>query len=142
MSLGVSISGVMSVTMHPSSINARLAAEYRAKFYIFHEKVKTSQVYIRDCSPVSPSALMLFGGALSPELQQQQRQQWQWLGTHWQATNSAVPEEAVLSIDDWIRFTVSSAQARLLLGVRGKLDALLKRKIEKPEEHFHTSPSR
>jgi hypothetical protein len=34
---------------------------------VFHEKVKTSQVYVRDGTVVSPFALLLFGGALTVE---------------------------------------------------------------------------
>jgi len=43
------------------------------------------------------------------------------------------PPDGILTIDGWIRFSVSVTEQRLLLGVRRKLDALLASKIESPE---------
>ena len=41
--------------------------------------------------------------------------------------------DGVLVIDGWIRFSVSETEQRLLVGVRSKLDALLRSKIESPD---------
>ncbi|CAI5530276.1 unnamed protein product, partial [Closterium sp. Naga37s-1] len=43
------------VAIHPSSVNEAVSV-FRAPFLVFHEKVKTSRVYIRDCTVVSPAA--------------------------------------------------------------------------------------
>ena len=61
---------------------------YESPFLVYHEKVKTSKVYIRDCSMVSVYALLLFcGDSLSVNVEK---------GVF------------VISIDDgWIRFSVS-----------------------------------
>ena len=39
----------------------------------------------------------------------------------------------MLTIDGWIRFSVSVQEQQLLIGVRSKLDALLASKIESPD---------
>ncbi|CAI5497940.1 unnamed protein product [Closterium sp. Naga37s-1] len=51
------------VAIHPSSVNEAVSV-FRAPFLVFHEKVKTSRVYIRDCTVVSPAAILLFGGPI------------------------------------------------------------------------------
>ena len=60
--------GKGEVGVHPGSLNARLGQPgERAPthpFLVFHEKVKTSRVFIRDCTTVAPAALLLFGGAM------------------------------------------------------------------------------
>ena len=43
------------------------------------------------------------------------------------------PRDGVLTIDGWIRFSVSVQEQQLLIGVRQKLDALLASKIESPD---------
>ena len=51
------------VGVHPSSVNAKLATP-TFPFLVFHEKVKTSRVFLRDSTVVAPAALLLFGGAM------------------------------------------------------------------------------
>jgi ATP-dependent RNA helicase DHX57 len=49
--------------VHPSSVNSNVAAvEWRAPFLAFHERVMTTKIYVRDCTPVPPLALMIFAG--------------------------------------------------------------------------------
>jgi ATP-dependent RNA helicase DHX29 len=57
------------VGIHPSSINAKLGQDGPGNapafpFLMFHEKVKTSRVFVRDSTVVAPAALLLFGGAI------------------------------------------------------------------------------
>jgi HrpA-like RNA helicase len=52
------------VSLHPSSVLYGRSGGYGTPFLVFHEKVKTSQVYVRDATAVSPFALLLFGGAV------------------------------------------------------------------------------
>ena len=105
---------------------------------IYHEKVRTTRVYVRDCSPVSAYALILFGGVLAsqpgefkplpppPPVSRKHKK-------HYTPPPPPPPREGVLTIDGWIRFSVSVTEQRLLVGVRSKLDALLASKIESPD---------
>lgn len=47
--------------IHPSSVLYNCTT-FKQPFLTFHEKVKTSAVYVRDGTVVSPFALLLFGG--------------------------------------------------------------------------------
>jgi len=124
------------VAIHPSSVNSKENKFNGMSYLIYHEKVRTTRVYVRDCSPVSAYSLILFGGVLSsqpgaprlppqPQLSKKHRKRY-------------VPPpprivDGVLIIDGWIRFSVSVQEQRLLLGVREKLDSLLSSKIENPQ---------
>jgi ATP-dependent RNA helicase DHX36 len=70
---------------------------------------------VRDCTPVSAFALMLFGGALK-------------------AAGTALRGEGdrLLSVDGWMKFKVKPAEVSLMIQVREELDALLRQKIAKP----------
>jgi ATP-dependent RNA helicase DHX57 len=93
---------------------------------VFHEKVRTTRIYVRDCSTVSPYALMLFGGALSTE-----RTASKAAGG---GRRGAPPPSAdtLLTVDNWIKFSVPRHAVDLLLQVRAEMDAVLRRKIENP----------
>ena len=56
------------VGVHPSSLNAKLGVPGERPptfpFLVFHEKVKTSRVFVRDSTTVAPAALLLFGGVM------------------------------------------------------------------------------
>jgi len=126
------------VAIHPSSVNAKETKFNAHHFLIYHEKVKTTRVYVRDCSPVSAYALILFGGVLSsqpgalppppPPLTKKQAKYRRHM-----PPPPPPQRDGVLVIDGWIRFSVSLTEQRLLVGVREKLDALLASKIESPE---------
>lgn len=66
---------------------------YDSPYLVYHEKVKTSRVFIRDCSMVSVYPLVLFGcGQVNVELHRR---------------------EFVISLDDgWIRFAAASHEVR------------------------------
>jgi len=127
------------VALHPSSINSK-CVRFESNYLVYHERVKTTRLYVRDCTPVSPYALMLFGGALAAEggphshppplppsakggkgSKARQKQQ------------QADAAECVLSVDGWIKFSTPRSIQTLLLAVRESLDELLKKKIEQPE---------
>lgn len=64
---------------------------YDSPFLVYHEKVKTSRVFIRDCSMVSVYPLVLFGGG--------------------QVNMELHSGEFVISLDDgWIQFGAASHQ--------------------------------
>jgi ATP-dependent RNA helicase DHX57 len=79
-------SQVVEVAIHPSSVNAKEAG-FDSQYLVFHEKVRTTRIYVRDCSTVSPFALMLFGGALGAE-----------------RARKGTPGDALLTVDGWIKF--------------------------------------
>jgi len=112
------------VALHPSSINSK-AISFDSSYLVYHERVKTTRMYVRDCTPVSPYALMLFGGDLAAEGSAGQ-QPLRGGGKREAAGDS------VLSVDGWIKFSVPSGTQSLLLAVRESLDILLKQKIEQP----------
>ena len=66
---------------------------FDSPYLVYHEKIKTSRVFIRDCSMVSVYPLVLFGGGqVNVQLQK---------------------GEFVVSLDDgWIRFAAASHQVR------------------------------
>lgn len=104
---------VVEVAIHPSSVNAREGA-FDSPYLVFLEKVRTTRVYVRDCSTVSPYALLLFGGAL-----------------HADRKGAA---DQVVTVDGWIRFSLPRKAVELIISVRNEMNAVLKRKIERPAE--------
>ncbi|EDV46119.1 putative ATP-dependent RNA helicase DHX57 [Drosophila erecta] len=50
------------VKIHPSSVNSQVAV-FPAPFLVFQEKVRTSAIYIRDCSMLPLIAMVLFAGS-------------------------------------------------------------------------------
>ena len=107
----------VAVALHPSSVNARTTT-FESKYLIYAEKVKTTQIYVRDCAPASPFAIMIFGGALKAE--------------RGGSGGGGGSDDAVLVVDAWIRFRLPFRVATLVLGVRAQLAAVLQKKIERP----------
>ena len=104
----------VKVAIHPSSVNHR-TTRFAEPYLVYHQLVFTTKTYVRDCTPVSPFALMLFGGALK-------------------AAGTALRGEGdrLLSVDGWMKFKVKPAEVSLMIQVREELDALLRQKIAKP----------
>ncbi|OWK10483.1 DHX57 [Cervus elaphus hippelaphus] len=105
---------------NPKLISAMLCAAL--PYLVYHEKIKTSRVFIRDCSMVSVYPLVLFGGGqVNVQLQK---------------------GEFVVSLDDgWIRFAAASHQvAELVKELRCELDQLLQDKIKNPSIDLCTCP--
>ncbi|ALC48383.1 CG1582 [Drosophila busckii] len=50
------------VRIHPSSVNSQVAV-FQAPFLVYQEKVRTSSIFIRDCSMLPLVALVLFAGS-------------------------------------------------------------------------------
>lgn len=110
-----------AVHVHPSSVNYTVR-HYNSPYLVYHEKVKTSRVFIRDCSMVSVYPLVLFGGG--------------------QVNMELHKGEFVISLDDgWIRFAASSHQvAELVKELRWELDQLLEDKIRSPSMDLCSCP--
>ncbi|KFP26249.1 Putative ATP-dependent RNA helicase DHX57, partial [Colius striatus] len=101
------------VHIHPSSVNYQ-TRHFESPYLVYHEKIKTSRVFIRDCSMVSVYPLVLLGGGQ----------------VHTQLQNG----NFLISLDDgWIRFVAASHQvAELVKELRCELDQLLQDKIKNP----------
>uniref|UniRef100_A0A2D4H921 RNA helicase n=2 Tax=Micrurus lemniscatus lemniscatus TaxID=129467 RepID=A0A2D4H921_MICLE len=97
------------VHIHPSSVNYQIK-QFDSPYLVYHEMVKTSRIFIRDCSMVSVYPLILFGGGR----------------VNMQLQNGAY----VVSLDDgWINFVAASRQvAELVKELRNELDTLLQEK--------------
>ncbi|XP_065785475.1 putative ATP-dependent RNA helicase DHX57 isoform X1 [Muntiacus reevesi] len=109
------------VHIHPSSVNYQVR-HFDSPYLVYHEKIKTSRVFIRDCTMVSVYPLVLFGGGqVNVQLQK---------------------GEFVVSLDDgWIRFAAASHQvAELVKELRCELDQLLQDKIKNPSIDLCTCP--
>ncbi|GFG32216.1 hypothetical protein Cfor_02033 [Coptotermes formosanus] len=107
------------VYLHPSSVNYSVTY-FKSPYLVYQEKLKTSRVYIRDCSMVPVLPLILFSGSgLKVELHQ---------GTF------------VIALEDgWIKFAVDSHEAaELIQTIRSELVALLEEKIEDPSLNLVT----
>ncbi|XP_044284690.1 putative ATP-dependent RNA helicase DHX57 isoform X2 [Varanus komodoensis] len=109
------------VHIHPSSVNYQ-TRHFESPYLVYHEMIKTSRVFIRDCSMVSVYPLILFGGGhVNVYLQK---------------------GEFVVSLDDgWIRFVAASHQvAELVKELRCELDQLLQDKVKNPSMDLCTCP--
>ncbi|XP_068442891.1 putative ATP-dependent RNA helicase DHX57 [Clinocottus analis] len=109
------------VHVHPSSVNYSVR-HYNSPYLVYHEKVKTSRIFIRDCSMVSVYPLVLFGGG--------------------QVNVELHKGEFIVSLDDgWIRFAAASHQvAELVKELRWELDQLLEDKIRNPSIDLCSCP--
>ncbi|TSK22801.1 DExH-box ATP-dependent RNA helicase DExH1 [Bagarius yarrelli] len=110
-----------AVHIHPSSVNYSVR-HYDSPYLVYHEKVKTSRVFIRDCSMVCVYPMVLFGGGeVNIELKH---------------------GEFIISLDDgWIQFTAASHEvAELVKELRWELDQLLEEKIKNPSMDLITCP--
>jgi len=98
------------VFLHPSTISFS-AEKLDSNYCCYHEIVKTTKTYVRDCTPVSEFALLLFGGSLKV------------YHTH-----------GVVTIDDWLRFRIAAKSATLVKHLRAQMEKMLLAKIITPEE--------
>ncbi|CAG0884517.1 unnamed protein product [Darwinula stevensoni] len=101
------------VSIHPSSVVANVG-EFPYPYIVYHEKLKTSRVYIRECSLVPVYPLLLFGGSALN------------VGLH--------KGKFTVAIDDgWIAFISQSLEVVMLLQkTRLELDEVLSSKIQQP----------
>ncbi|KAK3583425.1 hypothetical protein CHS0354_025544, partial [Potamilus streckersoni] len=51
------------ILIHPKSVNAQ-ERQFESKWLVYHKKLKTTQVFLHDCSMVSPYSLLFFGGKI------------------------------------------------------------------------------
>lgn len=95
--------------LHPESINFD-EGNYGSRWLAFFSKVKTSRVFVRDATMVSPYAILLFGGDI--EVRHEQGQ---------------------LLVDGWMLFKAPARVAVLVRELRRNLDSMLLRKFANPD---------
>jgi HrpA-like RNA helicase len=98
------------VHLHPCTIMFT-AKRLDSRYCCFHEIVKTTKMYIRDCTTVSPFALVLFGGALR-----------------------VYPDQGVASVDNWLKFRIGPKPATLVKFLRSQMENMLLQKIIDPQD--------
>jgi ATP-dependent RNA helicase DHX57 len=98
------------IQVHPSSVNHG-SKKFSARWLVYHERVQTTSVFVRDCSTVTPYQLLLFGGKIAVQ--------------HAAGT---------LSVDKWAQFKAPARVGVLLKEIRARLERVLSDKIERPEQ--------
>ncbi|XP_045053038.1 ATP-dependent DNA/RNA helicase DHX36 isoform X2 [Desmodus rotundus] len=98
------------VSIHPKSVNVE-QTDFHYNWLIYHLKMRTSSIYLYDCTEVSPYCLLFFGGDISIQKDNDQE---------------------TIAVDEWIVFQSPARIAHLVKELRRELDALLQEKIESP----------
>ncbi|XP_076451266.1 ATP-dependent DNA/RNA helicase DHX36-like [Babylonia areolata] len=98
------------VAVHPKSVNCR-ETTFESKWLVYYHMLKTTQVYVHDCTMVSPYPLLFFGGNISILKDSGQN---------------------CIAVDEWIIFKASPSTAQLVKDLRQQLDRLLEEKIVRP----------
>jgi ATP-dependent RNA helicase DHX36 len=87
--VSVRTKGDGEVSLHPTSICFNVQS-FEHRFLLFHEKMRTTKVYIRDATMVGPYPLLLFGGKVKVD-----------------------HERAMATCDNWIHFRAAPRVAVL-----------------------------
>lgn len=106
------------VNIHPKSVNAKQSS-FESPFIVYHQKMKTTSIFLYDTTMASPLPLIFFGGQLK-----------------------FVKEDGfdIVKVDETIRFHCRKNIFELIEGLRGHLDHLLEDKIRNPgPTHWNTS---
>ncbi|XP_069856184.1 ATP-dependent DNA/RNA helicase DHX36 [Dipodomys merriami] len=98
------------VAIHPKSVNVE-QTDFRYNWLMYHLKMRTSSIYLYDCTEVSPYCLLFFGGDISIQKDNDQE---------------------TIAVDEWIVFQSPARIANLVKELRKELDLLLQEKIENP----------
>ncbi|XP_048066763.1 ATP-dependent DNA/RNA helicase DHX36 isoform X2 [Megalobrama amblycephala] len=98
------------VCIHPKSVNAE-ETQFHYTWLIYHLKMKTTSIFLYDCTEVSPFSLLFFGGDISIQRDQDQE---------------------TIAVDEWIVFQSPARIAHLVKELRKELDMLLEEKIKSP----------
>ncbi|NXA66531.1 DHX36 helicase, partial [Mohoua ochrocephala] len=100
-----------SVNIHPKSVNVE-ETEFHYNWLVYHLKMRTSSIYLYDCTEVSPYCLLFFGGDISIQKDK---------------------DQDTIAVDEWIVFQSPARIAHLVKNLRQELDDLLQEKIENPQ---------
>ncbi|XP_015668502.1 ATP-dependent DNA/RNA helicase DHX36 [Protobothrops mucrosquamatus] len=100
-----------TVNIHPKSVNVE-EAEFHYNWLVYHLKMRTSSIYLYDCTEVSPYCLLFFGGDISIQKDK---------------------DQDTIAVDEWIVFQSPARIAQLVKDLKKELDDLLQEKIENPQ---------
>uniref|UniRef100_H3CQH5 ATP-dependent DNA/RNA helicase DHX36 n=1 Tax=Tetraodon nigroviridis TaxID=99883 RepID=H3CQH5_TETNG len=98
------------VSIHPKSVNAE-EQEFNYKWLIYHLKMRTSSIFLYDCTEVSPFSLLFFGGDITIQKDE---------------------GDEMVAVDQWIVFRCPARIAHLVKSLKKELDSLLEEKILNP----------
>ncbi|XP_058490743.1 ATP-dependent DNA/RNA helicase DHX36 [Solea solea] len=98
------------VCIHPKSVNAE-ETDFNYTWLIYHLKMKTSSIFLYDCTEVSPFSLLFFGGDISIQRDE---------------------DQDTIAVDKWIVFRSPARIAHLVKSLKKELDSLLEEKIRNP----------
>nr|XP_055030353.1 ATP-dependent DNA/RNA helicase DHX36 [Misgurnus anguillicaudatus] len=98
------------VYIHPKSVNAE-EANFNYSWLIYHLKMRTTSIFLYDCTEVSPFSLLFFGGDITIQKDEYQE---------------------TIAVDEWIVFQSPARIAHLVKDLRKELDVLLEEKIRRP----------
>lgn len=98
------------VCIHPKSVNAE-ESQFHYTWLIYHLKMRTSSIFLYDCTEVSPFSLLFFGGDISIQMDKDQE---------------------TIAVDEWIVFQSPARIAHLVKNLKKELDLLLEEKIKQP----------
>ncbi|XP_048362008.1 ATP-dependent DNA/RNA helicase DHX36 [Sphaerodactylus townsendi] len=99
-----------TVNIHPKSVNVE-EGEFHYNWLVYHLKMRTSSIYLYDCTEVSPYSLLFFGGDISIQKDK---------------------DQDTIAVDEWIVFQSPARIAQLVKDLKRELDDLLQEKIENP----------
>jgi len=128
------------VFIHPASVCFN-TGNFPSPWLVYHEKVATSKVFVRDVTVASPYALLLFGGHDSVAAAA--------LGDSAPGKPGAEGEAVRVEHSDglvyvgrysWMKFKAPARLGVLVRGLRAALDELLRWKILEPSVDIATSP--
>ncbi|MCO5553157.1 hypothetical protein L7F22_006678 [Adiantum nelumboides] len=102
------------VALHPASVNARIN-HFPFPWLIYSEKVKTTDIFIRDSTNITDYAVLLFGGSLIPNKK----------------------GDGMEMLGGYLQFSATKKVAQLVQELRRELDGLLQWKIEQPQLDIH-----
>ncbi|CAF2507968.1 unnamed protein product [Rotaria sp. Silwood2] len=110
------------ILIHPRSINAKLRDDdvrrsfVQSTLIVYHEKIRTSSIFIHDTSFISPYALLFFGKSqLSTE----------------KYTNTTNNNDNIILIDNWIKINIDNKTNELIYELKEKFNYLVEKKALK-----------
>lgn len=98
------------VCIHPKSVNSE-ETDFNYTWLIYHLKMRTTSIFLYDCTEVSPFSLLFFGGDITIQKDEDQE---------------------TIAVDKWIVFRSPERIAHLVKSLKKELDSLLEEKIRNP----------
>lgn len=109
------------VAIHPKSVNVD-ESDFHYSWLVYHLKMRTTSIYLYDCTEVSPYSLLFFGGEISINKDK---------------------DQDTIAVDEWIVFQSPARTAHLVKDLKSELDILLEEKIKNPQPvNWNESKSR